>query len=501
MHHFSNQLSPSLPIHPWFTPPVGTHRRGVRQKPSRTADFSPPQSPSAPNPSPIRKIRKIRGFLHLLALLLLFTPFLHAAPALHLQDQSFFTDRVATATAYFPEEIPAVDDWSQPGGNCNLLEIDTQAIENDTRGKTLAVIRFLPTKTGPLTLPAFEFTSGETTCQTAPAQILVREPIRSSDMSLTFTPAKTRVYQGEPVRLDLRWSCSLDASKLRALQLYPDFFNNPGIEVVIPRSTDPEDQQVGLPIGGRRSIARRTRAGEKHQLGTIDQTLFLRFTTPGTHTLPAVRLECARMAAAEDEFARYAAHFNNGLFEPVTTGKLYDRVFTLSEPMTFEVLPLPPETQNTNFSGLFSPIEITAAIQPTEAMIGELMELEINVTGNAPHGMIELPKLSKQPGLRERFIVDDDASLAWHPAGTIFRTRLRALTTSIKALPALHFPVFDPETGTLTTLTTDPIPLTLTPNDGKDFLTLRSFKGAAVPLTNSPEGIWHNETSNPMNDH
>ena len=92
--------------------------------------------------------------------------------------------------------------------------------------------------------------------------------------------------------------------------------------------------------------------------------LFLRFAEPGTHTLPAVRLECAQLKGDGGAFAPYAAYFNNALFEPVEEGAAYGRVFTESAPVEIEVLPLPEEGRLESFSGLFAPCEITAGVHP-----------------------------------------------------------------------------------------------------------------------------------------
>ena len=75
--------------------------------------------------------------------------------------------------------------------------------------------------------------------------------------------------------------------------------------------------------------------------------------------------------------------------------------------------------------------------------------------------MIELPQLSRQRGLRGRFLVDDDLSRAWHAGGTTFRCRLRALTTGVDAFPSLHIQTFDPATGTYVMFVTEPIALSV----------------------------------------
>ena len=418
-----------------------------------------------------------------------------------LEAASFFNDRVATMQIEFDSKVEAPEDWTSQSDDFRILDITVFATEGAEPTGSIAQIQFLPAKTGALTLPSFDFQSATTTYRSKPIQILVSEPKRSDEMSLELRPEKWTVYAGEPLQIDLTWRSSLNAAALKDLRLFPDFFNDPEIEIVIPRTTAPENQQVGFPIGGRRVIATRTPIDDNTTaLGSIDLKLYLRFNTPGSYTLPATRLESVLLDQPDQSFARYAAHFNNGFFEPVSRSEQYSRIYTTAAPIEIEVVPLPVDEAAQVFTGLFEPLTIEVSAQPTELEIGQLMEFELKVSSHAPHGMIELPALTQQPGLRGSFLVDPNYGRLWHPEGTTFRTRIRALSTSIRAIPALRFRTFDPESGQFTTHQTEPIPLTLHPSQGQSYIPLNSFEGATVPLTNQPEGIWQNLEVHPMND-
>ena len=114
--------------------------------------------------------------------------------------------------------------------------------------------------------------------------------------------------------------------------------------------------------------------------------------------------------------------------------------------------------------------------------------------------MLDLPDLSRQFGLRKRFLVDPDYGRLWHPAGSEFRVRLRPLTTSIPAFPALRFQIFNPQTARYEIRSSEPIPLRVHPVDGADYIELADIEGARVPLTEQPDGIWHNLPKQAMND-
>jgi tetratricopeptide (TPR) repeat protein len=418
-----------------------------------------------------------------------------------LKHPVFFTDRAATAVVLLDELTEAPEVWSSSTSDVNILEINTLDSPDKKSGKYTTVIRFLPRTVGTVTFPSLTLSSETTAYQTEPFEFTVSEPLRSSEMSLALTPSKLRVYTGEPLRLDLAWESGIEAAQLKALKLYPDFFNSSTIEVVIPRNTDDEAKQVGLPLGGRRVIATRILAEEETKvLGRIEIPLYLRFTEPGTYRLPETRLECTRLDKPGGDFARYAAHFNNALFEAVDSDQRYTRIYTTAPAIEIEVLPLPANETGTEFSGLFAPVDFEVSLSPTEIEIGQIMSLDIKVSGKAPHGMIDLTELSNQPRLRERFLVDNDLGRIWHEDGTLFRTRLRALSTTIQALPALQFLIFDPETGIYVKQSTTAIPLKTLPSAGQNFIPLKSYQGAATTLTNQPEGIWHNLKANRMND-
>jgi hypothetical protein len=418
-------------------------------------------------------------------------------------NQSWFTDRTGQAVIHFDSVVEAPE--SLPNGvlGVSFIDVEIRETPNSELGKAVAIVRFVLRETGIVTFPSIDFFSETKRYQTIPQQILVGSAVRSEAIAVTLSPAKRQVYVGEPLRVDLIWQCELEANRLQALNYYPTFFNDSAVEIVIPRSTEPEKHQVGLPIGGRRVIAKRTLIeGSPEALGTVALPLYLRLTEPGVYTLPATRLECAYLKKGSRNFGQYAAHFNNSLFAPEESESLYERFYVETAPIEITVLALPEEGRSPDFSGLYAPVRVDVAVSPdTGNKVGAIMQAQLQVFADAPHGMIELPRLSHQRGLRGRFLVDDDLSRVWHPDGTIFRCRLRALTTGVEAFPSLHIQTFDPATGAYVMLVTEPIALSVAPQDnGQAFIDLNSYKGAGVTLSNRSEGIWHNRKANRMND-
>ncbi len=427
-------------------------------------------------------------------------PVIESVP-LNLVNQSWFTDRIGMAVVYFDAEVDALATLPRGIKGLSFLDIEVQAIPDSNKGKSVANLRFVLRETGLVTIPSIEFIAGERIYHTMPAQILVGEPVPSETMSLSLIPHKRRIYVGEPLRLDFIWRCEFDAGRLQALNYYPPFFNDTSVEVVIPRNTSAEAKQVGLPIGGRRVIADRSLSPDKPKsLGRVELPLFLRWDKPGTYHIPATHLECARLLESSRNFGQYAAHFNNELFAAEDPRLRYERYYAESEPIEIEVLPLPEEGRSSRFSGWFAPTRVHISVTPTELEPGQLMEVTIQVSSQAPHGMIDLPPLRLQPKLRGRFLEDPQVARIWRADGTTFNARVRALSVGVDAFPSIEFQVFNPETARYEILTTDPVPLTVKAGDGASMIDISAYAGAQVSLIEQPEGIWHNLEVNWMDD-
>ncbi|MEX0322441.1 MAG: hypothetical protein AB3N63_09810 [Puniceicoccaceae bacterium] len=419
--------------------------------------------------------------------------------SVNMMEKSFFKDSVATAIARFPGPVDPFTNYPEETPGITIIEV--QILDDPQGVGSLGVIRWMPMETGLVTLPALDFFSETAEYRTIPHQVRVGLPQRTDRMQLILNPSKTTVYAGEPVRLDVSWKTLMSTRRLRSLICNPDFFSNPDIEVVVPRSTAPEKSQLGVPISSRRVIAQRIRDDQDlNALGEVNFTFYLRFSKPGTVVLDPVMLECAHLHEDGGAFAPYASYFNNALFDPVDAGRAYDRLYTESNSLEIQVLPLPEEGKMDFFSGLFAPCEIDVSVRPQQGSVGQLMEADFLVRGTGTHGMLELPEMRIQPGLMSKFRVDPELGRKWDEGGTLFRMRFRPLTTQVKAFPALQVQVFDPELGDYRMLQTAPVPLSVVPLDGKEYFDVKTLPADATSLTDNLEGVWQNDKGNPMND-
>ncbi|EMI20025.1 Tetratricopeptide TPR_2 repeat protein [Rhodopirellula maiorica SM1] len=409
-----------------------------------------------------------------------------------LKEQSWFTDVVATAVIQFPEAVEQPELLPPDDKDVSFVGLELNASSISNLRQPQAVVRFVPQHPGLSLFPSLEFRSATHLYRTPPTQFLVSVPQPSSDMTFEFRPQKTTVYVGEPLQVDVTWSSQEATNRFRSLKCYPEIFRNNDAEIVIPRCTAPEEQQMGMPFGGRRIIVPRVPPEDKpNSFGTVQFPLFIRFHEPNTVKIGPTRLECALLKGSEGPFAPYAAYYNNGLFEPFSALTSYERVYAESEETPVSVLPLPAENRSEWFSGLFTPCKIDVTAATDEITVGQVLQVDVRVHSDALHGMLELPPLSLQRSLRGRFHVASEMGRTWHPDGTSFRIRVRPLTTNITAFPSLRIQVFDADAGEYHFIQTAAVPLKVLPDDGRDYFEVRTLV-AERTLTDQPEGVWHN---------
>ena len=412
-------------------------------------------------------------------------------PQLEFVDKTFFTDRIATVRIEHTEPLTLLNEDPFTGSSLKMVNLRSQKSPQKNSQCYQTYLSFLPQKTGALKFPALEWESSAGLIQTRSRNFIVGTPRESSNMQLSIRAQKKQVYIGEPLKISLEWSGSLEINRLQELKLYPDFFDMEGIEVVIPRITVPADVQIGLPIGGRRILAHRDSPTPK-QLGKVQLDLFLRFHQTGNFKFKASRLECGFLASSNRQFAPYAAHFNNSFFEPTNTQEIHERIYVDSEAFEVQVLALPANTSEHPFTGLFTPINFVATTATNEVTVGQLISLQIDIDSqNCPHAWLRLPKSQLQNQLKGHFWVDQSLNQFWRAEGSRYQTRLRALSTQVPAIPELEFLCFDATTKSYQLKTSPAVPLRVQPNQAQNFIPLSTFLVDAPPLSKQTKGIWY----------
>lgn len=418
--------------------------------------------------------------------------------SIKLIDKNFFTDRIATALIQHAQPLTLHSDAPFTDSQLKLINVSSHETKQKNSLLYQTRLRFLPQKTGSLQFPALRWKTAAGLSETRAIDFKVDTPQESSAMQLSIQADKTEVFVGEPLKISLKWTSSLDINRLQELKLYPDFFNMEGIEVVIPRSTAPPDAQIGLPLGGRRILAHRE-SPSPLKLGTIQLDLFLRFHESGKFKFTASRLECGLIASSKRKFAPYAAHFNNAFFERLDTSLIHQRIFVDSEPFEIHVRDLPPNTSEHPFTGLFTPINFTAQIPTNEVTVGQLIPLHIHLDShNTPHEWLKLAQSHIYDQVKGHFWSDQSPNHYWRVQGSRYETRLRALSTQVKAIPELEFLCFDAASESYHLKTSPSVPIDVRPANGQNFIPLNTFMLNPPPLSRHNENVWYPLPSSPL---
>ena len=294
----------------------------------------------------------------------LITPLLKATVELEIDASSFFTDMAINAVVKFPETVAEPLETPGPDSGISIINLDVMEAYNEEEVASVATISLIAIDAGLITIPSFEFQSDTTVYRTLARQILVSTPSESEAMTFTMTPAKTTVYTGEPLRIDVRWEANLITNQIRSMRCFPEVFSYPNSEILVPRNTDLEKYQMGMPFGGRRIIAKRVPPPSNEpnkqfeKFGAVSFPIYVKFNDSGIVELPEAKLEIAHLKGKGGAFAPYAAYFNNGLFEPLASLEAFDRFYVNAPAVTIKVLPLPEKGRSETFSGLFAPVSI-----------------------------------------------------------------------------------------------------------------------------------------------
>jgi tetratricopeptide (TPR) repeat protein len=421
---------------------------------------------------------------------------------LEFREASWFAEELGIAWVFVDSDsLPEIKPMGEEG---DIRFIGTRVIEleNDDRGNYIGIVEFVPERTGIRLFPPIEVKAGEAIARTASRQIVVGEPYKTDAMSFKIEPNTLSVYEGQPLQVSFEWRCELPMNQMRDVKLYPEFLSNPAIEVVIPRSDAPEESQFGIPVSERRVIAQRFEKGNAfpESLGLLKFDLYLRFREPGRYNLSRTRLQCSRLLEDDAQSNRYAAYFNNALFEAVDRSSPHERIYAESEPSEILVRPLPAQGRLESFSGIFDPNSVDVSVRPAKAVVGQLIEIMVDVRSETCSEMLRLPDMSHQSAMRNRFWVGSEVNEIWRADGRRFVIRARPLTSQIAAFPSLSFQIFDSSLDDYRLIKTEPIPFDVSPRDGLTFFSMDKIPGAQITIAAAAEGIWHNRRATTMGD-
>ncbi|MBA3603350.1 MAG: BatD family protein [Parachlamydiaceae bacterium] len=147
------------------------------------------------------------------------------------------------------------------------------------------------------------------------------------------------------------------------------------------------------------------------------------------------------------------------------------------------VLPFPEKDKPASFNGALGTFQWKIdLVSPPLVNVGDEVELSVTAKGKGNLENLQLPELCCQPGMSGPFKLSDLPSVGEINGDTkYFKLKISPTTTSVKAIPALEFSSFDPDSRKYVTYLSQPIPLSVTSLNGES-----SDKSDKIPSNELP---------------
>ena len=377
------------------------------------------------------------------------------------------------------------------------------------RGETPAVgfpVRLTPLKAGELNLPVFTVGDQKTG---ASESITVSMPAVTDAMNINVSHNTDSIYLGQTIDVEFEWITSIQPNALKAVNILLPEFENAAIRPVEPRNafSSREGNAIGLPVGNRRIIARwhglpdnQYRIHFHYKIQPLEAGTFN--LQPGV-LMASVDQQIWKHGSQQFRGSRFPAHFDNNFFEAERVAKDEPpvRLMTVSEPVHFEVKPLPSGAPE-HFTGMVGRPDIKVTAEPETVRQGEPMQLRFDVIH--PHSeIVQLPDLQNERAFIHSFDIPGSASPAvYEEEVRVVRQSLFPKLAETSEIPPLVINYFDPETGHYRDYVTEPVPLTVIPVER--FNISSSELSADVQLSNpvkpDQDGIWEHDWTRQLVD-
>lgn len=139
------------------------------------------------------------------------------------------------------------------------------------------------------------------------------------------------------------------------------------------------------------------------------------------------------------------------------------RMYAESEPRAVRVIDVPTAGMPSGYHGMIGTYQVLSDASNTQVNVGDPIDIRVLVAGTEP--MLGLEQtLNVQSLASEGFRVSPEGwkELERRRSGErLFSTTIRALDDSVKQIPGITLPAFNPETGSFEVFESDPIPISV----------------------------------------
>ncbi len=304
-------------------------------------------------------------------------------------------------------------------------------------------------RTGRLTIPAITVKAEGKTYKTRPIPIVVAKGETSDALLVEFIASRKSVYVEQPFELTLRiWVRVFRQGKIK--------LSDRQMSRLFDRDCDfgRFAKQIAKKGFTAQETPRKDSEGQerKYYLYEVSQTI--RPDKPGPYKPEPVTIGMTYpVALGRDPFGDLTLRRRRHLIQQA---KAPDIV----------VQPIPEEGRPSTYNGAIGRYTWKVWPDRTDVRRGELITLNMEISGLGLLDRVPAPRLAKVPELTERFKVLDE-QLAGEVKGgkKVYRQKIRAINDETDAIPPIPFSFFDPDAdggkGRFVTVKSDPIPITV----------------------------------------
>ena len=295
-------------------------------------------------------------------------------------------------------------------------------------------------------IPPVTVTQGDKQATTEPATFVAREVTTSSDMKFRVGIPDRPVWVGETFELTLDWYLRKDP---KSPSFVVPLFDQQGVEIHAP-SDGGGDGTLSFFAGSQDVELPYTRSTE-----VVDGNPYTRFRfravvtpmRPGTHDLPAAKV-VSRLTEASGFRSRQL-----GIFKAEDVAR------------KLEIRPLPLKGRPDSFANAVGRgFSIDVQASRTVVQVGDPVELEVRIRGDAPLEGVSLPDLRADGGLSpELFDIPEDQppGVIADGGGKTFAVTVRLRSAEAREIPPIAFSYFDPKKSEYQTVRSQPVALSV----------------------------------------
>lgn len=342
-------------------------------------------------------------------------------------------------------DVPRVDGLriSGPSGPYRSSYMEIVGGRRRDRSETTYKFSLRPEREGEFELPAFGVDVDGERHETRPLRLKVLLDLAGSDLGfLELTPSTTRVVEGQPFTLELRFGWDAGARVNYASLSLPWWDSLSGVIELegerTPRSQNEVvvNDELRVPVEAvtddpDRVVFRLTKSFLPTRSGTLE---------------------------FQKSFLEFGQAVDGGLFGGV---QKRSKFFVPAPAFSLEVVPLPTEGQPLDFSGAVGSLSARATADARDVRVGDSIKLTVDWTGAGNLEFFDPPDLSLADAFRGFQVYGRTEDKSFERRRVVYD--LAPLSEDVTEIPPVVLSVFDPESGRYGEVSTAPIPIRVRP--------------------------------------